>query len=76
MTLATLSIEEEAIVERVGLPEAEADWLRAVGLSEGEHLWVLRKAPLRGPLHIRTALGGEFAVDRTLAAAVSVKLAK
>jgi Fe2+ transport system protein FeoA len=76
MTLALLPLQQEAIVESVGLPEAEVEWLRAVGLAEGERLWVVRKAPLRGPLHIRTSLGGEFAVDRTLAAAVRVKVTK
>jgi Fe2+ transport system protein FeoA len=73
MTLAALPIEAEATVEEVKLPEAEAEWLRAVGLFEGERLRVLRRAPLRGPLHVRTSLGGEFAVDRSLADAVLVK---
>lgn len=76
MTLALLPIQEEAIVEHVGLSGAEADWLRAVGLFEGERLWVLRRAPLRGPLHVRTSLGGEFAVDVSLAGAVRVKSTK
>jgi Fe2+ transport system protein FeoA len=76
MTLAALPIEAEAIVESVGLADAEAEWLRAVGLFEGERLWVLRRAPLRGPLHVRTSLGGEFAVDRSLADSVRVKLSK
>jgi Fe2+ transport system protein FeoA len=73
MTLSLLPLLEEAVVESVSLPEAEVEWLRAVGLAEGERLWVLRRAPLRGPLHVRTALGGEFAVDRSLAASVKVK---
>ena len=75
MFLTNLPLLQEAIVERVGLAEAEAEWLRAVGLAEGERLWVLRRAPLRGPLHVRTSLGGEFAVDRSLASSVEVRLA-
>lgn len=73
MTLASIPFAQEAIVERVELPEAELVWLRAVGLSEGERLQVLRRAPLRGPLQVRTSLGAEFIIDVALAAAVKVR---
>jgi Fe2+ transport system protein FeoA len=73
MTLAALPFDQEAVVEHVDLPEAELVWLRAVGLSEGERLRVLRRAPLRGPLQVRTSLGGEFIIDVVLAASVRVR---
>ena len=53
----------------------EADlgaWLSAVGLCEGEEVTVLRRAALGGPLHVRTASGGEFAIARELAALLRV----
>ena len=44
-----------------------AAWLAAVGLHEGEQVVVLRRAAFGGPLHVRTASGGEFAVAREIA---------
>lgn len=52
----------------------EASWLRAVGLSEGMTVTVLRKAPLGGPLHVRVSGGAELAVDRELARHIEVQL--
>jgi ferrous iron transport protein A len=49
-----------------------AAWLRAVGLSEGAEVTVLRRAPFGGPIHIRTSDGGEFAVHRDLARSVTI----
>src|SRR5437016_6183253 len=64
-----------ALVHVVGL-ELEADlrdWLRAVGIGEGERLTVLRRAAFGGPIHVRTSSGGEFALNRTLARCVQAR---
>ena len=57
-----------------GLDAHEVEWLRAVGLFEGTHVTLLRRAPMGGPLHLRTHAGAEFAVDRQLARAVAVEV--
>jgi Fe2+ transport system protein FeoA len=54
--------------------EAEMSaWLRAVGISEGELVTVLRAGAFGGPIHVRTGAGGEFALHRSLAASVITK---
>lgn len=60
-------------IAAIRLGEEEAAWVRAVGIFEGETLEVLRAAIFGGPLHVRTGSGGEFALDRTLAAAIDVE---
>lgn len=60
---------------RIATLELEGDvaaWLGAVGLAVGEELTVLRRAALGGPVHVRTAAGGEFAVARALASKIRV----
>ena len=59
-------------ITSVDLEGDAADWLAAVGLHEGEELTVLRRAALGGPLHVRSAGGGEFAVAREVAAKITV----
>jgi ferrous iron transport protein A len=54
------------------LDDADASWLAAVGLHEGEEVVVLRRAVIGGPLHVRTSSGGEFAVARELALRLDV----
>jgi ferrous iron transport protein A len=49
-----------------------AEWLRAVGIHEGERVTVLRRALLGGPIHVRTGSGGEFALNRSLAQSIRV----
>lgn len=49
-----------------------SSWLAAVGLAVGDELVVLRRASFGGPLHVRTASGGEFAVGREVAASLDV----
>jgi ferrous iron transport protein A len=75
VNLAQIAVGEAAIVTSIGLDPGEADWLRAVGLFEGTHLQLLRRAPFGGPLHVRTGAGAEFAIDRGLARSVAVKKA-
>ena len=72
--LRDLPVGDGGRVTGIALPPAEAHWLRAVGLFEGMHVLLLRRAPLGGPLHLRTGSGAEFAVDRGLAGAVSIDL--
>lgn len=59
-------------ITSVELEGEAAAWLGAVGLHDGEELVVLRRAVLGGPLHVRTAGGGEFAVAREVAGKIKV----
>jgi ferrous iron transport protein A len=52
-----------------------AVWLRAIGISEGEQVIVLRSAAFGGPIHVRTNSGGEFALHRSLAASILTRRA-
>lgn len=72
LNLANLVPGASGVVAAIGLEPRESDWLRAVGLFEGVRVTVLRRAPLGGPLHLRTSTGAELAVDRRLARAVAV----
>jgi ferrous iron transport protein A len=75
MSLADASIGRRLRITRVELEDDVAAWLGAVGLTAGDELVVLRRAALGGPLHVRTASGGEFAVARELAAKIAVEAA-
>jgi ferrous iron transport protein A len=69
-SLAALAVGRSARVVRLALEDDLAAWLRAVGVAEGERLTVLRRAAFGGPIHVRTASGGEFALNRTLARSI------
>ena len=71
-TLAEAAIGRRVRIRSVALERDSASYLDAVGLAEGERVVVLRRAALGGPLHVRTASGGEFAVARELAARIFV----
>ncbi len=68
-----LGLRQPVKVSKIRLGEEEAAWVRAVGIFEGETVEVLRAAIFGGPLHVRTGSGGEFALDRALAAAIDVE---
>ncbi len=70
--MAGLPVGVIARVTAVRLAADEADWLRAIGLFEGQTVRIVRGAPFGGPLHVHTGSGGEFAVDRSLAARIEV----
>ena len=72
MHLAEAVIGRRFEIAAIDLEREDAAWLSAVGLHEGEVVIVLRRAALGGPLHVRTASGGEFAVDRELAKRITV----
>lgn len=74
-TLAALTPGKQVVVQRLSLDGETAVWLRALGIGEGEQLCVLRRAAFGGPIHVRTSAGGEFAVDRSIAAAIFVGVA-
>lgn len=76
MHLADAVIGRRFEISKIDLEQEDAAWLSAVGLHEGEVVIVLRRAALGGPLHVRTASGGEFAVDRELARHIAVSDAK
>ena len=59
-------------ITSIDLEGEAAAWLGAVGLHESEELVVLRRAALGGPLHVRSAGGGEFAVAREVAGHIGV----
>ncbi len=72
--LTRLVLHEPARVRAVRLDSREVEWLRAIGIFEGQSITVLRRALLGGPLHVRTGSGGEFALCRSLARAIDVLL--
>lgn len=72
MTLDALPDQRPGRIRTIRLAAAGLGWLRAVGLFEGERVTVLRRAVFGGPLHLRTGCGGEFAIDRGLAASIDV----
>jgi ferrous iron transport protein A len=74
LTLARTELMTDVRVRALHGDEHELQWLRAVGLFEGQTVRVLRRAPFGGPMHIRVGSGGEFAVDPTLAAHIEVAL--
>jgi ferrous iron transport protein A len=70
--LAFLAPLAEAQVASVDLEAEERAWLAAVGIAVGERVTVLRHAAFGGPIHVRTAAGGEFAVGRSLAERIMI----
>jgi ferrous iron transport protein A len=73
MDLAGAAVGERVRIAAARLDDATAGWLAAVGLHEGEEVVVLRRAVFGGPLHVRTASGGEFAVAREIALLLDVE---
>jgi ferrous iron transport protein A len=74
--LAGTSVGVRVRIARVELDGEAAAWIGAVGLHDGEELVVLRRAALGGPLHVRTASGGEFAIGREVAEQIVVEPAE
>lgn len=71
-SLASAAVGVRVRITAARLEQDVAAWLAAVGLHEGEEVTVLRRAAFGGPLHVRTAAGGEFAVAKELAARLEV----
>jgi ferrous iron transport protein A len=71
-SLANAAVGQRVKIVAARLESDVTSWLDAVGLHEGEEVTVLRRAALGGPLHVRTASGGEFAVAREIAAHLEV----
>jgi ferrous iron transport protein A len=72
-SLARVSIGQPIRIAALALEADVAAWLAAVGLHEGEEIVVLRRAAFGGPIHVRTASGGEFAVARELAEKITIQ---
>ncbi|WP_437929032.1 FeoA family protein [Sorangium sp. So ce291] len=70
--LAAVRPSEPVHVIEVGLEADLAGWLEAMGIGPGQTLMVLRRAAFGGPIHVRTASGGEFAIDAGLARSIVV----
>ena len=73
VSLAQIGVGEEGVVSELALEPELAAWLRAVGIGEGDRVSVLRSGAFGGPLHVRNAVGGEFALNRQLARSVIVR---
>ncbi len=73
MTLADLELDTSARIARLAMAPDAAAYLRAVGIAEGMGVRVLRRAPLGGPLHVRTTSGADLALDRELARGVEME---
>lgn len=71
-TLASATLGRRVRVVGTRLEDEVAAWIAAVGLHDGEEVVVLRRAILGGPLHVRTASGGEFAVAQEIATRLDV----
>ena len=72
MTLRELTPHHAARIVTLRLDDDEARWLRALGVTEGALVTVLRVGPFRGPLQVRVGERTTFAIDRTVAAAIDV----
>ena len=72
--LAQIRVGEPVRVVALALEGELGNWLRAVGISEGEGMTVLRRAAFGGPIHVRTQSGGEFALNRSLARDIHVHI--
>lgn len=71
--LARATLGTRLRIAKVALEGEAAAWLGAVGLHDGEELVVLRRAAFGGPLHVRTASGGEFAIGGEVAEQIEVE---
>lgn len=69
--LATLAPGQSAVVTSVDVEADMAAWLAAVGIACGDRITVLRRGAFGGPIHLRTAAGGEFAIARSLACSIA-----
>lgn len=72
-TLDALPNGERARVTALEVPARDAALLRAMGLSEGESVRVLRRAPFGDPLHVRVGSGAELALAAPLARSIRVE---
>lgn len=72
-TLASAATGSRVRIVAARLDPEIVAWIAAVGLHEGEEVTVLRRAVFGGPLHVRTASGGEFAVGMEIAAKLEVE---
>jgi len=72
-SLARLGVGASARVVSLELEDELCAWVRAVGIREGERLTVLRRAIFGGPIHVRTSVGGEFALNRQLAKSILLR---
>ena len=70
--LSSVAVGTPVQVDHLDLEDDLREWLRAVGIREGECLTVLRRAAFGGPVHVRTRSGGEFALNRSLAKSIVV----
>ena len=70
VALSQLETGMPARVLGLRLDARESDWLRALGITEGQWITVIRRALFGGPIHVRIESGGEFAIDRGLAGAI------
>jgi Fe2+ transport system protein FeoA len=76
VTLDQAEVLSTVVLRMIVLAPADRVWLAAVGIDEGETVKILRRAPFGGPIHIRLATGGEFALGLQMARAITVDVAQ
>lgn len=64
----------ECVVVEINLDQETTHWIESIGISKGDRISVLRHAILGGPIHVRCARGGEFAIGRSVAREIQVSL--
>ena len=74
MSLNQLASGQPAIIEAINASERLRVQMMALGLRVGRRLLVLRRAPMRGPLHLRIG-ATEIMIRRRDAAGVRVVVA-
>lgn len=72
-TLASMRPGEQGRVARIEVSPEVSRWLSALGIAPGTSLTLLRRGIWGGPLHLRSEVGAEFALDRSLASEVILR---
>ena len=72
-SLSELRVRQRGRIASIEVDVAQGPLLRAMGITEGQTVLVLRRAPAGDPLHIRLGCGGEFALAASLARAIHVE---
>jgi ferrous iron transport protein A len=71
--LSRINVGEAVAIHHVRGEASVIAWLAAVGLSQGEVVTIVRRAPFGGPLHVRSDAGAELAIALEIADAIEVE---
>ena len=75
MTLRELPRQRSARIVALRLEPDEVRWLRALGVTEGAAVLVVRAGPFGGPFQVRVGESTAFAIDRAVADRIDVEVA-